>query len=74
MSQKILVLDDEKLIRWTLEQHLAKEGFEALTADSAVQGLVIINDENDRVTVADQLNGRIQVFQYLKTQESNSKP
>lgn len=54
MSQKILVLDDEKLIRWTLEQHLAKEGFEALTADSAVQGLVIINDENDRITDAER--------------------
>ena len=45
MSQKILVIDDEKLIRWTLEQHLAKEGFEVVTADSAEKGLEIINDE-----------------------------
>jgi len=32
-------------------------------------------DENDRmICVADQRNGRIQVFQYLKTKESTSKP
>lgn len=45
MSQKILVIDDEKLIRWTLEQHLAKEGFEVMTADSAEKGLEIISEE-----------------------------
>jgi len=45
MSQKILVIDDEKLIRWTLEQHLAKEGFEVLTADSAEKGIEIISEE-----------------------------
>ena len=45
MSQKILVIDDEKLIRWTLEQHLAKEGFDVMTADSAEKGLEIINEE-----------------------------
>jgi len=26
MAQKILVIDDEQLIRWTLDQHLAKKG------------------------------------------------
>ncbi len=45
MSQKILVIDDEKLIRWTLEQHLAKEGFEVMTADSAEKGLELISEE-----------------------------
>jgi len=30
-------------------------------------------DENDRIYVADQLNSRIQVFQYLKTQESTAR-
>jgi two-component system response regulator AtoC len=45
MAYKILVVDDEKLIRWTLEQHLTKEGYEVLTADSAEKGLALINDE-----------------------------
>ena len=38
MSHKIIVIDDEKLIRWTLEQHLVKEGYEVVTADSAEKG------------------------------------
>jgi two-component system, NtrC family, response regulator AtoC len=45
MPQKILVIDDDKLIRLVLEQHLAKEGYEVVTADSAEKGLAIINDE-----------------------------
>jgi two-component system, NtrC family, response regulator AtoC len=45
MPQRILVIDDEKLIRWTLEQHLAREGYDVVTADSAEKGLAIINDE-----------------------------
>ncbi|MHB8845447.1 MAG: sigma-54-dependent transcriptional regulator [Nitrospirota bacterium] len=45
MSQKILVIDDEKLIRWTLEQHLVKEGYEVVTADSAERGLAFINED-----------------------------
>ena len=45
MSQKILVIDDEKLIRWTLEQHLVKEGYEVTTADSAEKGMDLINEE-----------------------------
>ena len=45
MSHKILVIDDEKLIRWTLEQHLVKEGYEIVTADSAEKGLALVNEE-----------------------------
>jgi len=45
MLQKILVIDDEKLIRWTLEQHLVKEGYEVVTADSAEKGLALIADD-----------------------------
>ncbi len=45
MSRKILVIDDEKLIRWTLEQHLVKEGYEVETAESAEKGLELINED-----------------------------
>jgi DNA-binding NtrC family response regulator len=53
MPQKILVIDDEKLIRWTLEQHLAKEGFEVATADSAEHGLELITDEQPDLVLLD---------------------
>jgi two-component system response regulator AtoC len=45
MTQKILVIDDEKLIRWTLEQHLVKEGYDVSTVESAEKGLELINED-----------------------------
>jgi DNA-binding NtrC family response regulator len=45
MPQKILVMDDEQLIRWTLVQHLAKEEYDVGTADSAEKGLASINGD-----------------------------
>jgi len=45
MTQKILVIDDEKLIRWTLEQHLVKEGYDVTTAESAEKGLELITED-----------------------------
>src|SRR5271169_4696010 len=45
MAQKILVIDDEKLIRWTLEQHLVKEGYDVATAESAEKGLELITED-----------------------------
>ena len=53
MSYKILVIDDEKLIRWTLEQHLVKEGYEVVTADSAEKGLQIITEEAPDIILLD---------------------
>ena len=53
MPQKILVIDDEKLIRWTLEQHLVKEGYEVVTAESAEQGLELINEDTPDLILLD---------------------
>ncbi|OGW41729.1 MAG: Fis family transcriptional regulator [Nitrospirae bacterium GWD2_57_9] len=53
MSQKILVIDDEKLIRWTLEQHLVKEGYEVMTADSAEKGMQLIADDTPDLVLLD---------------------
>jgi DNA-binding NtrC family response regulator len=53
MQQKILVIDDEKLIRWTLEQHLVNEGYEVVTVDSAEKGLEIIAEETPDLVLLD---------------------
>jgi DNA-binding NtrC family response regulator len=43
-KEKILVVDDEHLIRWTLEQHLKKEGYEVVTAESGEKALELLPD------------------------------
>ncbi|MEK6776770.1 MAG: sigma-54 dependent transcriptional regulator [bacterium] len=42
---KILVVDDEKLIRWSLKQNLEKENYEVFTASSGEEALEIFNQE-----------------------------
>jgi len=53
MPQKILVVDDEQLIRWTLEQHLVKEGYDVATVESAEKGLELINEEAPDLVLLD---------------------
>lgn len=44
-QQKILVVDDEHLIRWSLEQNLKKQGYEVVTAASGEDALKLLKDE-----------------------------
>jgi len=55
---KILVVDDEHLIRWSLEQNLKKQGYEVLTAGSGEDALrVVREDPPDLVLLDIQLPG-----------------
>ncbi|MHB8174594.1 MAG: sigma-54-dependent transcriptional regulator [Nitrospirota bacterium] len=55
---KILVVDDEHLIRWTLEQHLGKEGYDVYTAEDGEKALQITSDiAPDLVLLDNQLPG-----------------
>jgi DNA-binding NtrC family response regulator len=53
MAKKILVIDDEKLIRWTLERHLVKEGYEVVATESAEKGLQLIAEETPDLVLLD---------------------
>ncbi len=53
MARKILVIDDEQLIRWSLEQYLTREGYDLLIADSAEKGLALINDDQPDIVLLD---------------------
>jgi DNA-binding NtrC family response regulator len=55
---KILVVDDEHLIRWSLEQSLRKQGYEVLTAASGEDALKIIQEDSPDLALLDiQLPG-----------------
>lgn len=42
---KILVVDDEELIRWSLEQNLSEEGYQVLTAGTGEDALRLTREE-----------------------------
>ena len=55
---KILVVDDEHLIRWSLEQSLYKQGYDVTTAASGEDALKIIQDDAPELILLDiQLPG-----------------
>jgi len=58
MLNKILVVDDEHLIRWSLEQNLKKQGYEVFTAESGEEALRISREEQPELVLLDiQLPG-----------------
>jgi DNA-binding NtrC family response regulator len=72
MQHKILVIDDEKLIRWTLEQHLVKEGYEVTTVDTAEKGLELIIEDTPDIVLLDnrlpEMTG-IEMLEKLRVRE-----
>jgi len=50
---RILVVDDEYLIRWTLQQNLAKEGYEVILAESGEEALVKVAEEAPDIVLLD---------------------
>ncbi|MCK4911232.1 MAG: sigma-54-dependent Fis family transcriptional regulator [Thermodesulfovibrionales bacterium] len=50
---KILVIDDEKLVRWSLEQNLSRDGYSVITADKGLDGLSLYKDEMPDITLLD---------------------
>ena len=55
---KLLIVDDEHLIRWSLEQNLKKQGYEVVTAGNGEDALRLFRDEQPDLVLLDiQLPG-----------------
>ncbi|HEY3353516.1 MAG TPA: sigma-54 dependent transcriptional regulator [Polyangia bacterium] len=50
---RVLVIDDEKLIRWSFQEKLAPEGYEVLTAGTAEEGLALVEREGPDLVFLD---------------------
>ena len=50
---KILVIDDEKLLRWSLEQNLSRDGYQVITAEKGLDGLTAFREESPDITLLD---------------------
>ncbi|MDN3510874.1 MAG: sigma-54 dependent transcriptional regulator [Candidatus Jettenia sp. CY-1] len=53
MGSKVLIVDDEKLMRISLESQLRKEGYNVKSVDNALDGLKIVKSEEYDVVVTD---------------------
>jgi DNA-binding NtrC family response regulator len=66
---KILVVDDEHLIRWSLEQNLKKQGYEVVTAGTGEDALQMAREQQPDLVLLDiQLPGisGIEVLEKIK--------
>ena len=72
---KVLVVDDEHLIRWTLEQHLSKEGYEVYTAEDGEKAIEMAHELMPHLVLLDnQLPGMmgIEVLGRLKDMDRDT--
>ncbi|HEY7746019.1 MAG TPA: sigma-54 dependent transcriptional regulator [Desulfuromonadales bacterium] len=71
-KHKILVVDDEHLIRWSLEQNLKKQGYEVMTAGTGEDALRLLREETPDLMLLDiQLPGisGMEVLEKVKEME-----
>ncbi len=66
---KVLVIDDEKLVRWSLEQKLSRDGYEVECAATGEEGLDLLRQDGHDVVLLDmRLPGMdgVRVLQEIK--------
>ncbi|MBK7214195.1 MAG: sigma-54-dependent Fis family transcriptional regulator [Bacteroidales bacterium] len=63
---KILVIDDEKLIRWSLEKHLSAKGYQAIGAESGEEGIKIFEQNHPEIVLVDNKLPGIQGLEVIK--------
>lgn len=69
-GETILIVDDEKLIRWSLRQELTKSGFGVLEAETKNQCFSILSQQDPDLVILDQLlpdGSGIEILQTLKS-------
>jgi DNA-binding NtrC family response regulator len=74
-KQKILVVDDEDLLRWSIKTKLEKWGYDTLEAETAADGLKLFNEESPALIILDIKlpdGSGIDVLQKMKEQDPNA--
>ena len=74
-SLKILIIDDEQLIRWSLEKHLSAQGHKVFTAETGEEGIKIHGLHNPEVVFVDNKLPKMQgldVISKIKTNDEDT--
>ncbi|MCC7212166.1 MAG: sigma-54-dependent Fis family transcriptional regulator [Candidatus Brocadia sp.] len=66
MKSKILIVDDEKLMRVSLEDKLMKVGYTVISLSNAVEGLTVLQSENYDAVITDVRLPRMDGIEFLK--------
>jgi DNA-binding NtrC family response regulator len=66
MGSRILIVDDEKLMRISLESQLKKEGYNVKSVDNALNGLKVVKSEEYDVVVTDLRLSEMNGIEFLK--------
>lgn len=66
MSGKVLIVDDEKLMRISLESQLKKEGYNVKSVDNAIDGLKLVKSEEYDAVVSDLRLSGLSGMDFLK--------
>lgn len=66
MPAKLLVVDDEELIRWSLRKEFGKEGFDVLTASTANEGIDCYKNNHPDIVLLDVKLPDMNGFEVLK--------
>jgi len=71
-TEKILVVDDERLVRWSLRQKCEEWGYQVIEAEAGEAGIKLVQQESPDLVLLDvrlpDING-IQVLEQLKKNE-----
>ncbi|MDP2156955.1 MAG: sigma-54 dependent transcriptional regulator [Nitrospirota bacterium] len=74
-TPKILVIDDEKLLRWSIEQNLSKEGYTVISAEKGLEGLELFYAEQPDIVLLDihlpDISG-LNVLESIKKESSST--
>lgn len=70
-KKKILIVDDEDNITWSMEKYLSKEGYFIATADSAKKGAELLNASPFELVITDMKMPDVDGFQFLNWIKKN---
>ncbi|GIW21151.1 MAG: hypothetical protein KatS3mg068_0158 [Candidatus Sericytochromatia bacterium] len=70
-KKKILIVDDEQNITWSMEKYLSKEGYFIATADSAKKGAELLNTSPFDLVITDMKMPEVDGFQFLNWIKKN---
>ena len=73
-SYKILIADDEFLIRWSLAQALSQEGYEVISVENGKKAIEAIKDQDFDFVITDLIMPELDGWKVLETIKQTRSP